>query len=122
MPSPRATRGAPGHPNVTKEELEHRFLAFLDANALPRPHTNRWIRLDDGAWIEADCHWPRANVIVGLDGATAHHTRRAFQSDRARDRKAVASRYRVVRITWLQLHEDAATLAAELRALLSAGR
>jgi len=104
--------------NVTKEELEHRFLAFLDAQALPRPNTNREIWLRDGTWIKPDCHWPGANLIVELDGGATHHTRAAFENDRARDRRAVSSGHRVVRITWRQLHEDAAAIAAELRTLL----
>src|SRR4051794_1854275 len=62
----------------------------------------------------------RANLIVELDGGATHHTRHAFERDRARDRKAVVSGYRVVRVTWRQLHEDPTTLAAELRALLEA--
>jgi very-short-patch-repair endonuclease len=57
---------------------------------------------------------------VELDGAATHNTRQAFERDRARDRKAVATGHRVVRITWRQLHEDARTLAAELRAPLEA--
>jgi Protein of unknown function (DUF559) len=106
--------------NVTKQELEHRFLAFVDAHALPRPHTNRWLRLHDATWIEADCHWPHANLIVELDGGATHHTRAAFESDRARDRKATASGHRVIRITWRQLRDDPGTLAHELRTLLRA--
>jgi very-short-patch-repair endonuclease len=45
----------------------------------------------------------------------------AFESDRARDRTAVASGLRVVRIAWRRLHEDTEALAAELSALLSPG-
>ena len=106
--------------DITREQLEHRFLAFLDANDIERPRTNQPIRLHDGTWIEADCHWPAANLIVELDGGAAHHTRHAFERDRARDRRTVASGHRVVRITWRQLHEDPRTLASELRRLLSA--
>jgi hypothetical protein len=106
--------------NITKQELEHRFRVFLDAHGLPRPNTNQPIQLHDGTWIEADCHWAGANLVVELDGAAAHHTRHAFESDRARDRRAVASGYRVVRITWRQLDEDGPQLATELRRLLSA--
>ena len=108
--------------NVMKEELEHRFRALLDEQGIPRPRTNADVLLDDGTWIKPDCHWPDANLIVELDGAGPHHTRHAFESDRARDRKAVASGHRVVRITWRQLHDDAATLANELRALLRPAR
>jgi hypothetical protein len=106
--------------NVTKEELEHRFVAFLDDHGIPRPRTNGDLALHDGTWIKPDCHWPHANLIVELDGGASHHTRHAFERDRARDRKTVVSGHRVVRITWRQLHEDPTTLAAELRTLLEA--
>jgi very-short-patch-repair endonuclease len=105
---------------ITRQELEHRFLAFLDAHRIARPQTNHRIRLHDGTFIEADCHWPAAGLIVELDGAATHDTRGAFERDRARDRKTVASGHRVVRITWRQLHDDPAALAAELRRLLRA--
>ena len=134
MPSSRRYPGRPGTPairrlletravgrTVTKHELEHRFVAFLDSHGIPRPHTNRHLSLRDGTLIEADCHWPGANLIVELDGAATHNTRDAFERDRARDRRAVASGHRVVRITWRQLHEDPQTLAAELRTLLASG-
>ena len=47
-----------------------------------------------------------------------HTTRRNFEEDRARDRALTAAGWRVVRITWRQLHHDATTLAAQLRTLL----
>jgi hypothetical protein len=106
--------------NVTREELEHRFRAFLDAHGIPRPQTNADLALHDGSWIKPDCHWPHANLIVELDGGATHHTRHAFERDRARDREAVVSGYRVVRITWRQLHEEPTTLAAQLRSRLEA--
>jgi very-short-patch-repair endonuclease len=104
--------------NITKQELEHRFLAFLDAHGIERPRTNRHLPLRDGSLVEADCHWPHASLIVELDGAATHQTRAAFERDRARDRKATASGHRVVRITWRQLDDNPETLADELRALL----
>jgi Protein of unknown function (DUF559) len=104
--------------HVTREELEHRFVAVLDDHGIPRPHTNADLALHDGSWIKPDCHWRRANLIVELDGGATHHTRHAFERDRARDRKAVVSGYRVVRITWRQLHDEPGQLATELRALL----
>jgi hypothetical protein len=103
--------------DVTREELEHRFRVFLDEHGLPCPQTNADLALYDGAWIKPDCLWPHANPIVELDGAATHNTRAAFERDRARDRKAIVSGHRVVRITWRQLHENATQLATELRAL-----
>jgi len=47
-----------------------------------------------------------------------HATTAAFERDRARDRVLNVAGWRVVRITWLQLHDEAAALAADLRRLL----
>jgi very-short-patch-repair endonuclease len=98
---------------ITRSELEDRFLGLLDAHDLPRPRTNRKI----GA-IEADAVWPRQRLIAELDGFATHATRAAFEKDRARDRALQVAGWRVVRITWRQLREDPATIAAQLEALL----
>ena len=47
----------------------------------------------------------------------AHETTRAFEEDRRRDRYLLAKGYRVMRITHRQLHEEHATIAAQLRSL-----
>jgi hypothetical protein len=102
---------------ITRSELEDRFLAFLDEAVLPRPQINVPIRTANG-WIEADCVWPAHRLIVELDGHATHATRTAFERDRSRDRALQAAGWRVVRITWRQLHHDPAAVAADLRNLL----
>jgi hypothetical protein len=103
--------------SVTRSELEERFLAFLDDAGLPRPETNVivWVR---GKPVEADCVWRDRCVIVELDGHHVHSTRRNYEGDRARDRALAAAEWRVVRITWRQLHDEPSAVAADLRALL----
>jgi very-short-patch-repair endonuclease len=103
---------------VTRSELEERFLALLDDEGLPRPKVNEHLHVA-GAWIEADCVWPGRRVIVELDGHASHATRAAFERDRARDRVLSAAGWRVVRITWLQLHDERQAIRADLRALLA---
>jgi hypothetical protein len=80
-------------------------------------------------WAIASCRsrvggwpWHRERLVVELDGYTAHATRAAFEGDRARDRRLQASGWRVVRITWRQLHDEPQEVAAELRALLVRAR
>jgi very-short-patch-repair endonuclease len=97
----------------TRGELE-RFLALVDAANLPRPKINR--HTDHG---ELDAAWPEQRVVVELDGFAAHGTRRAFEDDRAKDRERVAAGWRVVRVTWRQLADDPARIAAQLKALLT---
>ena len=48
-------------------------------------------------------------------------TAAAFERDRARDRVLNARGWRVVRITWRQLHDEPEAVAYDLRALLSSG-
>jgi uncharacterized protein DUF559 len=103
---------------VTRSELEARFLAFLDETGLPRPSVNSPLRVP-GGWIEADCLWPAQRLIAELDGHATHRTPAAYEKDRERDRKLNAAGYRVIRITWRQLHTDPTALTSDLRTLLN---
>jgi len=106
---------------VTRSELEERFLVFLQSGGLPLPEVNAALSLA-GGWIEADCLWRSQRVIVELDGYASHGTRSAFERDRARDRMLQAAGWRVLRVTWRQLHEQPGAIAAELGTLLSSPR
>jgi hypothetical protein len=111
----RRRRDAP--PGVTREELEARFLAFLDRAGLPRPRLNAWLSLRDRRY-QADCLWRDRSLIVELDGYASHGTRIAFEDDRERDRILQVEGWRVIRVTWQQLHESGGKIAADLRRLL----
>ena len=100
---------------VTKSELEDRFLVFIDRHALPRPETNVWLQAADG-WVEVDCLWRDARLVVELDGRAFHDAAGVFEADRARDRALIAAGWRVVRVTWRQLTREPAPLAADLHA------
>jgi very-short-patch-repair endonuclease len=100
-------------------ELEERFLVLLDQAGLPRPDVNRSVHVS-GRWIEGDCVWLPQRMIAELDGHAFHTTAAAFERDRSRDRVLQAAGWRVVRITWRQLHDDSAAVVADLRGLLGA--
>jgi very-short-patch-repair endonuclease len=102
---------------ITRSDLEERFLAFLESRSLPSPELNVALEVN-GTWIEADCAWRRQRLIVELDSRAVHETPKAFERDRARDRALHAAGWRVVRVTWRQLHRDANRLEADLRMLL----
>jgi Protein of unknown function (DUF559) len=104
-------------PGFTRSDLEELFLPFLDRFRLPRPHLNARLELR-GQWIEVDCLWRNERLIAELDGRVAHETRSAFEVDRDRDRSLQAKGWRVVRITWRQLHDEPERIAADLRNLL----
>jgi len=88
---------------ITREELEARFLAFLDRKGFPRPRLNAWIDLGAHRY-QADCLWTDQKVIVEVDGFSSHGTRVAFEGDRDRDRRLMAAGYLSMRVTWSQLH------------------
>jgi very-short-patch-repair endonuclease len=98
--------------------LEDKFLAFLRAHQLPIPHFNEWIVLGSKRY-KVDCRWPGTREIVELDSWEAHGTRSAFREDRERDRRLRAAGYGLTRITWAQLEDEPAAIAADLRSLLS---
>jgi len=107
--------------NITKHQLELRFLAFLDAHRLPRPRINATVDVPPKP-REVDCLWPDHRLIAELDGFAAHGTRTAFEEDRDRDRALLVAGYRVTRITWRQIAEDEEALADALRSLLDPAR
>jgi very-short-patch-repair endonuclease len=100
---------------ITRSELEERFRAFVDEHALPHPRMNTPL----GAYTP-DAVWPAARLVVELDSYGIHTTRQAFETDRERDRTLQLMGYRVIRITWRQLHAEPHRLARQLGALLTA--
>jgi very-short-patch-repair endonuclease len=102
---------------ITRSELEERFHAFLIHHDLPRPEVNANVRIGDRL-IECDFAWPAQGLIAELDGHAFHVTTAAYERDRARDRALSVAGWRVVRITWRQLRDDAVGLAADMRRLL----
>jgi hypothetical protein len=102
---------------VTRSELEERFVEFLDGAGLPRPEMNVGLNAA-GRWMECDCVWRTQRLVVELDGHAFHATAAAYERDRARDRALIAAGWRVVRVTWRQLHDDPDALAMDLRGLL----
>ncbi len=100
-----------------RSRLEERFAPFLRLHTLPIPRFNDQIVLGATRYT-VDCHWPEVRQIVELDGWQGHGTRTAFREDRARDRRLAAAGYSVTHITWNQLDDEPAAIAADLRELL----
>jgi very-short-patch-repair endonuclease/predicted transcriptional regulator of viral defense system len=103
---------------VPKNTFEDAFLDFLERHRLPRPEVNVWLTVGKHLY-EADCLWRRQRVIVELDGRAAHDTARAFESDRAKDRRLRVAGWDPIRVTWRQLHREERELARDLEKLLS---
>ena len=108
----RLLKAAAAPQHLTRSELENRFLALCSRHKIPEPLTNVTL-----CGYEVDAFWPQAKLVVELDGYGAHGTRRAFQSDRERDRLLVRAGFRPIRLTPLDLRKER-LLADELRDLL----
>jgi very-short-patch-repair endonuclease len=105
---------------VTRNDFEELFVPLLDSHGLPRPRFNADLAVA-GRFVCADCLWERERLIVELDGRAAHGTREAFEDDRERDRLLMVAGWRVMRITWCQLHSQPASIASDLRKALTRG-
>lgn len=97
----------------TRSEVEALLLQIIIDHALPRPEVNRY---DNGR--EVDFRWPRHRLIVEVDGWQFHRSRRAFVTDRRRDRAALTTGWRVARFPATEVLRDPARVAAEIHALL----
>jgi hypothetical protein len=105
-------------PGITRSALEERFLALCRRAGLPRPRLNLHLPTDDGL-IEVDACWRSMRLVVELDGAAAHRTRRAFHDDRRRDFALAAEGYLVVRLTWDRVTREPDSVVRELTRILA---
>jgi hypothetical protein len=100
-----------------RSDFETLVLPRLLDMGLPHPSCNAWLHLEGERFL-VDFLWDEAQVIVETDGRETHETPTAFQSDRRRDQFLAAAGYRVLRVTWNQVHgESAAVLDRVNRAL-----
>lgn len=104
-------------PEMTRSELERRFLQLARSAGLPRPAVNASV-----AGHEVDMLWPRHRLIVELDGYEYHRTRAAFERDRRRDEDLKVAGYQVIRLTARRLAEEPAMAIGRLGALLVLSR
>jgi very-short-patch-repair endonuclease len=94
----------------TRSRAERRVFQICREHGIPTPQTNTWLGNE-----EVDFYWPQQGLVLEFDGG-AHRTTRAFYADRERDRSLAARGIHVVRATD---RDDPATLAEQLRAILS---
>ena len=102
---------------ITENDFEEEFVAFLTLHEIPRPLFNATLPIR-GRLLRPDCMWPEERLIVELDGRAVHGTDAAFEGDRQRDRAPLAEDWRPMHVTWLQLRNEPAAVAADLREAL----
>jgi DNA-directed RNA polymerase specialized sigma24 family protein len=104
----------------TEAVLSHRSAAELWVLRLPRRRAidvtrRRGRRASPGVVVHRDSiSAEEIETAAELDGMQAHGTDLAFEKDRERDRLLIAEGWRVARITWRQLRDDAPSVLAGL--------
>ena len=101
-------------PDLTRSELERRFLRLCAKAALPSPEVNA--RVGDH---EVDFLWREARLIVETDGYRYHRGRASFEHDHQRDAELATAGYEVLRFTWRQTQDHAEKVVEALRARLA---
>jgi very-short-patch-repair endonuclease len=99
---------------ITRSTAEQLMKAIVRKGGLRMPEIN--IRRGR---IIPDFVWRSEKVIVEVDGYRTHGTRRAFESDRARDAKLAAAGWIALRFTWRQLTEEPMLVLARLAQTLA---
>ena len=100
-------------PDITRTELEERFLALVLNAQLPRPEVNAMV-----GEHEVDFLWRTERLIVETDGAATHLTPTAFEEDRHRDAILSMMGFRTLRFTWRQVVSEPGFVAQVLRGSL----
>ena len=100
--------------DLTRSELEHRFLRLCRRHRIPAPEVN--VRI--GPFL-VDFLWRDERLITETDGYRFHRGRVAFEADRARDVELKLLGYTVVRFTHRQVTDEPAQVAQTLRVLLA---
>ncbi|HET9152714.1 MAG TPA: DUF559 domain-containing protein [Solirubrobacterales bacterium] len=104
-----------------RSDFETLMLPQLLDRELPRPNTNAPIHIEGERFL-VDFLWERERVIVETDGRETHETPTAFQDDRRRDQFLAAAGYRVLRVTWNQIHGDTAGVLERISRALTPKR
>ncbi len=94
---------------LTRSELEDRFLTLAAEHGLPRPRTNFHVE-----GLEVDACWPTARLAVELDGWARHKDRHVFQRDREKGNVLTGAGWRLLRFT----HDDVVRRPAEIAAVV----
>jgi Protein of unknown function (DUF559)/Transcriptional regulator, AbiEi antitoxin len=104
-------------PQLTRSELEERFLSLAERAGLPAPLVNHRL-----LGYTVDFFWPDARLVVETDGLRTHLRPATFEDDRERDARLHVAGYAVVRFTWRQLTERPDYVVATLVAAYRGGR
>jgi hypothetical protein len=102
----------------TESWLEDRLLELIRAHGLPEPVRQFWLPVADGKRIRFDFAYPLRRLDIEADSRLFHSTPADRRRDAARDDAARRAGWAVERVTWLQMEEEPAAVAARIGASL----
>jgi very-short-patch-repair endonuclease len=105
---------APPDPDLTRSELERRFLRLCRRHRLPDPEVN--VRVGE---FVVDFLWRDRWLIIETDGYRWHRGHAAFEYDHRRQARLIALGFEVVRFSWAQVVDEPDEVLAALRARLA---
>ena len=105
--------GNEGEPDGSRSRLEKRFLSLCRRYCLVAPEVNVPI-----GPFTVDFLWRERRLVVETDGWEGHRGRQAFEDDRARDLYLRSQGFEVLRLSWRQVLDHPAAVAAVLRRYL----
>ena len=121
-------RGVPGsavlrlaldtyHPRLAHANgrLEEDFLEWCVTTGLPVPKLNVWVH-----GVLVDAHWPRANLVVELDGYANHASRAQLRRDHANDLLLRRHGLTVLRYDWTLVRDRRADVRREILSHIAA--
>jgi predicted transcriptional regulator of viral defense system len=97
----------------TRSRTEILLLEFCERYGLAIPEVNVYVE----GWL-VDAHWPKARLIVEVDGPLGHRSPAQLHTDHQRDLELRAAGYVILRYTKRQLIETPASVATDIRRYL----
>ena len=102
----------------THSELERQALRMFRRFGLPEPICSHEIVADDLVLGFVDFAWPKAKVIVEAEGFQFHSGREAWEGDIDRYNAMTLRGWKVLRLTYADLHDPTRAFVKALKALL----
>lgn len=112
-----------GQAERVDSELEWRLRALLRRADLPVPYPEPFpVEVDGRVIARIDVAWPQWKVGVECDGYRYHSERAQLDRDSRRQNRLLGLGWRLVRLTWRQVHEEPDEVVAVIhRILVDAG-
>lgn len=99
--------------------LESLTRLFLATNNVPLPEPQQWIETHRG-WYRVDGLWREKRVVLEIDGLKKYRDDEdAFPAEKRREAALDLAGYRVVRVTWFDIHHDRVATLRRIWAAIS---